>query len=232
MEHHSYPQENDSDISNQNYQIINKKIRLLHSAPCNPQKNDDTRMKSSTHTMKPQHSKEEQNGKENMQSRSTSTLSPKTMSSPKSVREAWTPNTNDTSSFIKYNKSGLTPVTTQSVPQLSGRSGLTSVTTQSVHQLSGLSGLTPVTTQSVPQLSGLSRSLTWSTKEYHNWNNHVVTEQLREQYYHRKLRKYNTCLSPRHRHRIKPEFLICSDDNKTNDKETIPGEVNSITIIL
>ena len=198
MEHHSYPQENDSDISNQNYQIINKKIRLLHSAPCNPQKNDDTRMKSSTHTMKPQHSKEEQNGKENMQSRSTSTLSPKTMSSPKSVREAWTPSTNDTSSFIKYNKSGLTPVTTQSVPQL----------------------------------SGLSRSLTWSTKEYHNWNNHVVTEQLREQYYHRKLRKYNTCLSPRHRHRIKPEFLICSDDNKTNDKETIPGEVNSITIIL
>ena len=195
MEHHSYPQENGSDISNQNYQIINKKIRLLHSAPCNPQKNDDTRMKSSTHTMKPQHSKEEQNGRENMQSRSTGTLSTKTMSSPKSVREAWTPSTNDTSSFNK-------------------------------------SGLTPVTTQSVLQLSGLSRSLTWSTKEYHNWNNHVVTEQLREQYYHRKLRKYNTCLSPRHRHRIKPEFLICSDDNKTNDKETIPGEVNSITIIL
>ena len=195
MEHQSYPQENGSDISNQNYQIINKKIRLLHSAPCNPQKNDDTRMKSSTHTMKPQHSKEEQNGRESMQSRLTGTLSTKTMSSPKSVREAWTPNTNDTSSFNK-------------------------------------SGLTPVTTQSVLQLSGLSRSLTWSTKEYHNWNNHVVTEQLREQYYHRKLRKYNTCLSPRHRHRIKPEFLICSDDNKTNDKETIPGEVNSITIIL
>ena len=195
MEHQSYPQENGSDISNQNYQIINKKIRLLHSAPCNPQKNDDTRMKSSTHTMKPQHSKEEQNGRESMQSRLTVTLSTKTMSSPKSVREAWTPNTNDTSSFNK-------------------------------------SGLTPVTIQSVSQLSGLSRSLTWSTKEYHNWNNHVVTEQLREQYYHRKLRKYNTCLSPRHRHRIKPEFLICSDDNKTNDKETIPGEVNSITIIL
>ena len=215
MDHHSYPQENDSDISNQNYQIINKNIRLLHSAPCNPQKNDDTRMKSSTPTMRPQHSKEEQNGKENMQSRSTSTLSPKTMSSPKSVREAWTPNANDTSSFMKYNKSGLAPVTAQSVPQLSG-----------------LSGLTSVTTQSVPQLSGLSRSLTWSTKEYHNWNNQVVTEQLREQYYHRKLRKYNTCLSPRHRHRIKPDFLIFSDDNKTNDKETIPGEVNSITIIL
>ena len=196
MEHHSYPQDNDSDISNQNYQIIKKKIRLIHSAPCNPQKNDDTRIKSSTPTMKPQRPnyKEEQN----MQSRSTSTLSAKTMSSPKSVREVWTPNTNDTSSFIKCNKSGLTSVTTQSVPQL----------------------------------SGLSRSLTWSTKEYHNWNNHVVTEQLREQYYHRKIRKYNTCLSPRHRHRIKPEFLIFSDDNKTNDKEAIPGEVNSIRIIL
>lgn len=187
MEHDRCIQETDSDISNPNYQI-KKKIRLLHSAPCNPRNKILSQNRISPLNMKPKTSTVEHIGKENVQNRSPSAMSRKATSSPKSVRESWTPTFNDNLSSLQTNKSGAS---------------------QSL---------------SAANLRGLSRSHTWCTKEYHNWNNQVVTEQIREMYNQRKIRKLNTSQSPRHRHKIKPRFLTFSEEDKKSSKASLPGQ--------
>ncbi|VDI21961.1 Hypothetical predicted protein [Mytilus galloprovincialis] len=187
MEDHIQQCETQSDALNQK-----RKVRLLHSAPCNHKGNRKRETRSNSIIIREPRVDRDQRSysptvtpntketrKENARSRPHSVMSGKTSSS-----DVWSSNNDSVSLYIS--KPGLAKLTT------------------------------------VPNHCGLSRSLTWNAKDCCYWGSTTVTEQLREKYHQRKLKKRDQPGSERQR--FKGGVFTLLDDEKETKQVEVPGQ--------